>query len=146
MSTTLNFHHATGSWRDRAYAFFIRMVAAFVPRSRRRYLLISSLAPIVLGKQAVSEHYRTLINVSLSLCSSEVTMLLPMLAHECIYTDEQMAKIQAAIGSCDLARNLECMEVAGAIYKVLPAWLLYEQPVDVVADITTLLALRPSLL
>lgn len=145
MSTTAKYHHTTGGIKDHIYRILTRIITAVVPRARRRFILMSSLAPIILGKKSSTEHFRSLINVSLSLCRSEEAMLLPILIYELFYTDTQIAKIQQLIESKTFARNHECMEVASQIYSVVPAWLLYDEPADVVADITTLLALRPAL-
>lgn len=142
MPTALKYYCPTCGVRNYIFRTLIHCFTIVFPRARRRILLISSMMPIVFGDSASETHNRQLINVSLSLSHSEEAMLLPILLYQLIYSADQIKNIQELVESRSLTKNHECVEVASAIYKEIPSWILYREPADVVADITTLLTLR----
>ena len=73
-------------------------------------------------------------------------MLLPILLHELIFTNAQIAAIREILDGKPMSTRLECDEAATRLYKAVPSWLMYEKPRDVVSDLSTLLALRSMLI
>lgn len=145
MAFSISYHHDQGRFTDRVYRALACFMTRLLPRSRKRFILLSALAPLVIGENAREESSRAILNAATELCRSEEAMLLPILFHELIFTTEQIASIRHIVDSRNLATRLECDEAATWIYKVVPSWLMYEKPKDVVSDLSTLLALRAML-
>jgi len=98
--------------------------------------------PILFGAEAASERHRSLVNTTLSVGLTDDVLVLPIYLYRLIYSDDQISEISDLANSKSLSSNHECVEVASQIYKHIPKWILYEEPADVVTDVTTLLALR----